>query len=491
MRSVSGKPLFIFLLPVFFFLHAYNVNFAPGLAGTVFMEIIQFSLIGLVITSLLFLFFRDWQKAALPGFFLLSFNFFFGSIQDLLKQQLSPGSLFLRYSFIIPFVLLLLVVLIIYLKRSKKKFEKPVYFLNLLFAVFIVIELAGLVPRVLKRDPNKGSDLAGSFITCDTCAKPDVYLIITDEYAGRRELKEVLSFDNTDFENELQKRGFHVTGNSRSNYNGTVYSIASMMNMNYLQTRGKGLVTQGDMLLCRSIINNNNTGRFFRQEGYAIHNCSFFDVQGEKRPLTNYYFYSKSRILTFETFINRFQMHAGFNFFSKEQAIRIAKHFFLNDEAADSLTRQAVLTKTNNPKFVYTHFTRPHQPYFVDRNGKLLFPDYKLPVYERVKREYTEHLLYTNKRLLQLLDYIQQHSARPPVILLASDHGFRQMEEGVDKNYQFMNLFAINLPSRQYEKFNDSITIVNSIRTLLNTEFGQRLPLLKDSSIFLSEKSLW
>ena len=125
----------------------------------------------------------------------------------------------------------------------------------------------------------------------------------------------------------------------------------------------------------------------------------------------------------------------------------------------------------------------------MDRNGNPFSGTDSLPGFERIKFEYTEHLLYTNKRLLQLIDHIMQNIQQPPVILLASDHGFRQYMGETDKKYYFMNLCAVLLPGRKYEGFYEGMTTINIFRSILNSQFGQSLPMLKDSTSFLIEKA--
>lgn len=179
---------------------------------------------------------------------------------------------------------------------------------------------------------------------------------------------------------------------------------------------------------------------------------------------------------------------AGFNFFSKKKKEAVEKNDWLNDEIMDSLTKKTAAEKINQPKFVYTHFTRPHHPYFVDRNGLPPVVADSLKGFVRIQKEYTEHLLYTNNRLLQLIDHILTNSAIPPVILLAGDHGFRQFSNQTDHKYYFMNLCAVYLPGGNYSGFYDGLSPVNTFRVILNSQFGQQFPLLKDSSIFLYEK---
>ena len=74
--------------------------------------------------------------------------------------------------------------------------------------------------------------------------------------------------------------------------------------------------------------------------------------------------------------------------------------------------------------------------------------------------------------------------------MLMSDHGFHEFSEEVDQKYHFMNLNAVYLPSKNYSGFYDGITPVNQFRVLFNGLFQQKLPMLKDSSIFLWESKV-
>ena len=102
---------------------------------------------------------------------------------------------------------------------------------------------------------------------------------------------------------------------------------------------------------------------------------------------------------------------------------------------------------------------------------------------------YLSYLQYCNTKLIQLVDHILSNTSRPPVILLMSDHGFREFaHDSVNHKYHFMNLNAMYLPQKQYRNFYKGVSTVNLFRILLNAQFGQNLPLLKDSSSFLMEK---
>src|SRR6185503_17736350 len=161
-----------------------------------------------------------------------------------------------RLGFILAVALILLVALLIYLKRTKRKLLRITQYLNLLFILLILLDTVSVL-LIKKKEHVAG--LSRSLKSCDTCSRPDIYLIIVDEYAGSKELKDLFSFDNTSFESQLRERGFHIIHNSTSNYNATVYSMASMLNMDYINNLYKpSLVNHKDMLACRSLIRKND-----------------------------------------------------------------------------------------------------------------------------------------------------------------------------------------------------------------------------------------
>jgi len=55
-----------------------------------------------------------------------------------------------------------------------------------------------------------------------------------DAYAREDTLRELYDLDNRDFLDALEQRGFFVADRGRSNYPQTRYSIASSLNMSYL-----------------------------------------------------------------------------------------------------------------------------------------------------------------------------------------------------------------------------------------------------------------
>src|SRR5690242_20509394 len=179
---IKSRPLFLFLLPVFFVLHGFIKNFSSVTAGDALLLTLYYIGAALLIAALAWLFFRDITKACLLSFSLSAFNFFFGYLQDALKD-LSPGNFFAQYRFLLPVSLLFFVALTIGLKKRKKSFRVLPYYLNFLFLLFIFIDVILLVTTLAGNKKKNGFSYdKGALVSCDSCKRPDIYLVLLDQY---------------------------------------------------------------------------------------------------------------------------------------------------------------------------------------------------------------------------------------------------------------------------------------------------------------------
>src|SRR4029077_20817818 len=110
-----------------------------------------------------------------------------------------------KYVFILPLCFFLLLIMIILLKKRKKPLQRLVFYLNTLLILLIAIDVTGLVRKSIAGKKETGS-LPKEFVACAGCPKPDVYIIVADEYAGNKELKDVFNFDDSSFLNQLAGR---------------------------------------------------------------------------------------------------------------------------------------------------------------------------------------------------------------------------------------------------------------------------------------------
>ena len=197
---------------------------------------------------------------------------------------------------------------------------------------------------------------------------------------------------------------------------------------------------------------------------------------------------SRKDLILSSTFTYRFQKDLGFHFKSREELEKIKKTYLYNNVEADSLTKSILAKEPDQKKFVYTHLMLPHHPYFFDSTGKANPPEDLEDSSKLNKNLFISYLVYSNKKILEFIDRIKSTSKRQPIIILMSDHGFRQLPSNTNPSYYFMNLNAVFFPDKNYSGFYNEMSNVNQFRVILNTEFKQKFLLLKDSSVFLWEK---
>jgi hypothetical protein len=476
------------LLPPFFVLHGFteNYDFIPVKDAFLLTGIYLGS--SLLLSLLCWLLYRNFTKANLAALYLIAFNFFFGSIHDGLKK-IFPESFVTKYTFILPAAALLFIILLVVLKKRKTPLLKLTYYLNVLLIVLLLADTALLTSKIMTKKKTSYS-LPEGFDACASCPKPDIYFILADEYAGNTELKELFQFDDSAFLNRLSTLNFYTIPESRSNYNYTPFSVASILNMNYLDLKGKDRAKL-DLTYSYAAIRDNNLLRFLRYHEYDFYNYSVFDFEGQPARVRETFLPVKTRLITAQTFLHRFDKEIRFNLVSRWKSKKNQEILTYanknNNKNIYELTWKLAEQKASSPKFVYSHLMMPHYPYYFDKKGKEQAFESLQEGNQGNKAAYIEYLQYANKKILALVEHIQKSSASPPIIILMGDHGFRHFNKPVDTKYYFLNLASVYLPSKNYSGFNDSLTGVNFFRTILNTAFNQQLPYLKDSTSYLRD----
>ncbi len=484
------RHFFVYLLPLDFLLHGFNYNYNLVNAG-VGLWILAIYLVATYFLYRISLFiFRNSYKAYLFTFCLLFINFFFGYMYDGFIG-LSKTSFLSRYSFILAFTFLIAIGAFLWIKKSKQISPRLGLALNIFLLSLLFVECGSAIIKLSSRNNFSLRLQKDALTSCADCSKPDIYFILTDGYAGRRELKDIFNFDNSEFESALKQRQFHIVDNSSSNYNFTVLSLASTLNMCYinLDKKSNNKNTHGGL----EAIQNSQVVDFFRNNGYGICNNSIFKLD-KKEKKESILFPGSTSLLLGSTLQYHIARIVEFKLYDKKSPVPLPEgrrsSIRKSNELVYNKTIEMANEKPGPPRFIYTHLLMPHFPYFFDKDGRENGPEKILFENRFSKTDFLEYQQYVSKKLLALIDTIQKKSATPPIIILTSDHGFRQFQAPEDKNHFFSNISAIHLPDGDYSKFYEGMSNVNMFRVLLNTQFNQKLEILKDSSIFLGEKGI-
>jgi len=97
---------------------------------------------------------------------------------------------------------------------------------------------------------------------------PDIYYIILDGYARSDVLQKYIGFDDQEFVNYLQGKGFIVPVSNHSNYPATPLSVASTLNMDYIQSLVPALHQNPERWLMAPLIDYSRVRSVLEAQGY-------------------------------------------------------------------------------------------------------------------------------------------------------------------------------------------------------------------------------
>jgi len=484
-KNIVFHPFLFGLFPVLF-LYSYNIGQLK------FKEILLPSIIILastaVIMTVLWLILK--RKAGKAGFIAstgLVLFFSYGHIYSLVKEWKIGSFIIGRHRYLMIIWLLLFIVVVYFITKTKKNLYNLTKLFNIISIILIIIPLTTIGISSIKTSKTEGPDdiavtLEENSIIENQDSLPDIYYIILDGYASSNTLKEIYNYDNSNFDNYLVENGFYLASKSTSNYPCSFLSMASSLNMEYInylsETPG---VESNDRSVPYGMIENNKVMKYLKSKGYK-----FIHFSSGWGP-TNYNQYADLNIAI---------SHARWNEFNTlliQTTLLDAfeKKFFQDAGRRRVLNTFGSLAEVNEVegrKFVFSHIVCPHPPYLFDREGNSV-PEAKFDMNnwgDEQKKYYLNQLIYINKEVQKLVDEILTGSENPPVIILQADHGPRNTfiegkfptEDMFKEGMRILN--AIYIPGQKYNLLYDSITPVNTFRVIFNTLFGENYELLED-----------
>lgn len=452
-RQGNVHPKFVlhtFLIALYPVLALANENISEiELAGVARTGIAVLMVAGFILWGLKTL--LGWQRAAVLSTLLLGFLFGFGHIYELLPFW--------------PFATVLLVWALgfVCLGLAALRFKPATLWrvaasLNFFSVVLILFPSVSLLQYFLTVHPSS-SEQQQPAVVVELPAQledlPNIYYIVLDGYGRQDVLQNLYGIDNSEFVNQLRQLGFYVSESSYANYNQTLLSLASSMNMNYLQelfpevppsARDRGLLARAiaDSRVVKELQSHGYRFAAFNS-GYAqtqfpdadVYYSSALEGQREVGWHMQIAGYDLSlgsfELLFLQTTVLRPFLLAGtfdvptpsFAVLSKEVLAARRNTEFIFQHLPD-------IANEDGNFFVFAHILSPHPPFYVGSDGQ---PFNLTPVcgmcdgshFDGSAVEYVtgyaNKLRYTNERLLPLLKQLIANSSSPPVIILQSDHG--------------------------------------------------------------------
>lgn len=484
-------PFLFSLHPVF---HLYSKNHEQYTAHVIVLPIIVLLLSSALLLFLLGKLLKDNHRAAALLLMVQGWFFSYASFRYLITFDIMGIKVY-RHQYLMVFWLILLLILVILFFKIRINFFRLTPILNITCACLIIFSLTSLAhayiintttkPQVKDIKPIHGTPTNR---TQRTGELPDIYYIILDSYTGSKALKDYLNFDNSQFINNLRKKGFYVANDSHSNYAWTTYSISSALNMQYLPMqpdKANPVYLQfRDNLDTSKMITDNQVLTILKSWGYSYIDLSIWGRLSSKMVGHHEY-----------------QQNIYYNFYHTDFYIELIKMTFLAKPLAENylegkIKRKEIIHKFNlletipdikGPTFTYAHILIPHAPYVFDQFGNDIN---LLPKFSQAneRKLYLNQLMYTNVLVEKMIDNILACPGRPPIIIVQGDHGAWELGKNISENMQ-MRMSILNayyLPSSGATKLHNSITPVNTFRIIFNKYFDGKYPLLADKSYYNS-----
>jgi hypothetical protein len=395
---------------------------------------------------------------------------------------------------------LLAIAAVIVVVRWKTTWAGLSYMLNVVLGVLIVMSAVTIVTGTLR----EGGGTPVARRSDDTSAKdtperkPDIYYFILDRYAGASSLQKFYGFDNSEFIDELRERGFFIADKARGNYPKTPHSLATSMNMEYLDDLPE---SSSDWRKVYSLLPSNRVIRFVKDRGYeyVYVTSKYHALQDE--PLADHQY----------TYRSGSPVWSGFGQTLMESTLLAAVGTRLNVTALDdrrqdyerTLFQFEQIPKAKDiagPTYTFAHLYVGHDPYVFDAEGNYVSEQAARGVHFR--EAYIEQLKYGNERLLELVDeLLDVPEDEKPVILLQADEGpgpvgwnpntpehydwTKAPQETLEEKF---GLFvAFHAPGMEDELY-PSISPVNNFRAIFDHYLNADLGLLPDRSfVFRNE----
>lgn len=443
--------------------------------------------------------FKTREKAGIVSF-LLAFSFI--SFQSICyyAKKLGFGISSMNLADQVLVTEILAIGLCLYLiKRTRWELRFPNVFLNILVCFVFAMIMPPFFTSLLaaaQSDARTGEPVATA-ISGEVTEKPDIYYIILDGYGRADVLEEFYGVDNSEFLAYLRSNGFYVADKSTSNYSQTYLSLASSLNLTYLDSVLTDQARQtGSRRVLRDNIRRNKVVDFLRGQGYAFVSFATGITNTEIRSADRYlvpgfalseYQQVLLNVTAIPTLLRKLHWKKNWQYDAhRERILYIIEKLPLVDDV-------------DSPKFVFAHIVSPHPPFVLGENGEHIAPDRAFAFGDgatfmkngrgaEYEENYGKQLRYITKRIQDALGRLLAHSP-DAIIILQADHGPGPVHNGEgpeDTNYRerLAILNALHGPPGLAEKLYENISPVNTFRLVFNHVFGTDYELLEDVARF-------
>jgi hypothetical protein len=357
--------------------------------------------------------------------------------------------------------------------------------LNALGLALVIVALVTIVPHELGQlgRPSSGPALLPSAVPVEGAERRDIWFLVFDRYGSAESLRLNYGIQEK-LTPWLEERGFHVSPDAHANYVRTGLSLASVLNLDYLDAI-PGYQTAALALRQHAV------GRFLTERGYT-----YIHIGSEYGPTRTSDLADNRTYSDVSDFANAlFDSSLAAEISERGGRIKPNRQRRV-DWSRFALKALADARNEPGPKFVFAHLLLPHPPYVFDADGSVVSD--AVAARRSMAEGYEAQMTYLDTRIKEQVEALL---ARPedeqPIIILAADEGpYPPRYEGdpdiaggeADFDWstatddelrtKFGILHAMYLPGVPQEDIPGSFTEVNTFRLVFNEYFDADLPLL-------------
>ncbi|HUW45248.1 MAG TPA: sulfatase-like hydrolase/transferase [Dehalococcoidia bacterium] len=479
LRAIFKGPVVFYplLFAVFPILFLYVHNISETSASQIWLPLVISVAATLVLWAVLSRILGSLAKAGFATAIFLVFFFSYGRLYDVLERV---GDFVPRHAYLLAGMLFVWGCCVYFIGRAKRDFRITTRLFNITAVVLITINLFNIVSyQVRLAGLGDVTPAETSETTADNATElntlPDTYFIILDEYARPDTMKEYYDYDNSEFIDSLEDKGFFIANGSETRTPLTPLIIAQILNMDYLDYEPWSDATYRKIAYSQ-------VANFLKAQGYQyiVFGNNFATYTWEKYVKDNVDFYlgyygynSSSRVTEFVHILWNTTMLRPFYY----QLFGIQYEHSYRSQTLYMLEKLKALPELEGPKFVFAHFICPHEPFVFGPEGEYIAPA-NWDNHED-KQFYLGQYIFISGEIEKVIDVLLEKSETPPIIILQSDHGLRPgYPVGNDEWHKIFN--AMYLPGMDTEMLYDNIAPVNTFRLIFNQYFGADYPLLED-----------
>ncbi len=488
-RPVPFHHLLFALAPILF-LYSHNAATLPIARSELLLPLAVSFAGALALWLLLWVVMRSSRRAALVVSLFLVLFYIYGRALGAIGSKTAPWLLPMAAAGI-------LLLGFLFFGRPRREFGGLTVFLNLVSLALVAINLVTGVPAFLRGETSKKS--LSRTARADTTNQPDVYYVILDAHARSDVLKDVYNHDNSSFVHWLTENGFNVAAAGRSNYSQTYLSLASSLNMTYLDSVAARVGPESDNRSALvHMIADNRVMKELRRRGYTI--ASFASgYTGTDFKNADVHFAPRWALSEFQNvLISTTPLPLIL-----DRLLHHSQYDIHRTEVLYALGHLPDATRLPHPVFVFAHIVSPHPPFVFGAHGEKINPkglftmteggEFGSIDKENVRRDYVagyrDQVTFLDGKVKEMVRRILDASPQPPVIILQGDHGPGSMLNWDDPEPDQLTermaiLNAVLLPGDTNRLSYDSITPVNTFRLVFDRLFKDTLSLLPDRSWF-------